>query len=96
MREMCEYGDGRRRALRARRLRLCARLLPPRPPARSVGVHLLRDTRRGRAAAAAFEKSPYEAGLIAHVVVQKCACSVPIYRLENSSSGSAYPWLAAR
>lgn len=30
-----------------------------------------------------FEKSPYEAGLIAHVVVQKCACSVPIYRLEK-------------
>jgi transposase len=30
-----------------------------------------------------FEKSPYDAGLIAHVVVQKCACSVPIYRLEK-------------
>jgi transposase len=35
-----------------------------------------------------FEKSPYEAGLIAHVVVQKCACSVPIYRLEKQ-----FQWL---
>jgi transposase len=30
-----------------------------------------------------FEKSPYGPGLIAHVIVQKCACSVPIYRLEK-------------
>jgi transposase len=35
-----------------------------------------------------FDKSPYEAGLIAHVVVQKCACSVPIYRLEKQ-----FQWL---
>lgn len=35
-----------------------------------------------------FEKSPYGAGLIAHVVVQKCACSVPIYRLEKQ-----FKWL---
>lgn len=35
-----------------------------------------------------FEKSPYDAGLIAHVVVQKCACSVPIYRLEKQ-----FQWL---
>jgi transposase len=35
-----------------------------------------------------FEKSPYEAGLIAHVIVQKCACSVPIYRLEKQ-----FQWL---
>jgi transposase len=35
-----------------------------------------------------FEKSPYEAGLIAHVVVQKCACSMPIYRLEKQ-----FQWL---
>jgi transposase len=30
-----------------------------------------------------FEKSPYDASLVAHVIVQKCACSVPIYRLEK-------------
>lgn len=35
-----------------------------------------------------FEKSPYEAGLIAHIVVQKCACSTPIYRLEKQ-----FQWL---
>jgi transposase len=35
-----------------------------------------------------FEKSPYEAGLIAHVIVQKCACSMPIYRLEKQ-----FQWL---
>jgi transposase len=35
-----------------------------------------------------FEKSPYGPGLIAHVVVQKCACSVPIYRLEKQ-----FKWL---
>lgn len=35
-----------------------------------------------------FDKSPYEAGLIAHVVVQKCACSMPIYRLEKQ-----FQWL---
>lgn len=30
-----------------------------------------------------FENSPYGPGLIAHVIVQKCACSMPIYRLEK-------------
>jgi len=35
-----------------------------------------------------FEKSPYDAGLVAHVVVQKCACSTPIYRLEKQ-----FQWL---
>ena len=35
-----------------------------------------------------FDKSPYGPGLIAHVVVQKCACSVPIYRLEKQ-----FKWL---
>lgn len=35
-----------------------------------------------------FEKSPYGPGLIAHVVVQKCVCSVPIYRLEKQ-----FKWL---
>jgi transposase len=35
-----------------------------------------------------FERSPYEAGLIAHIVVQKCACSTPIYRLEKQ-----FQWL---
>ena len=35
-----------------------------------------------------FEKSPYGAGLIAHILVQKCACSVPIYRLEKQ-----FQWL---
>ena len=35
-----------------------------------------------------FEKSPYGPGLVAHVVVQKCACSVPIYRLEKQ-----FQWL---
>ena len=35
-----------------------------------------------------FDKSPYGPGLIAHVVVQKCACSVPIYRLEKQ-----FQWL---
>jgi transposase len=35
-----------------------------------------------------FEKSPYDAGLISHVIVQKCACSVPIYRLEKQ-----FQWL---
>jgi transposase len=35
-----------------------------------------------------FEKSPYDAGLVAHVIVQKCACSVPIYRLEKQ-----FKWL---
>jgi transposase len=38
-----------------------------------------------------FEKSPYGAGLIAHVVVQKCACSVPIYRLEKQFSWLGIP-----
>jgi transposase len=35
-----------------------------------------------------FDNSPYGPGLIAHVVVQKCACSVPIYRLEKQ-----FKWL---
>jgi len=35
-----------------------------------------------------FENSPYGAGLIAHVVVQKCVCSMPIYRLEKQ-----FQWL---
>jgi len=46
-----------------------------------------------------FEKSPDDAGLVAHIIVQKCACSMPIYRLEKQfkcSSGSASRWRAAR
>lgn len=35
-----------------------------------------------------FEKSPYEAGLLAHIIVPKCACSTPIYRLEKQ-----FQWL---
>ena len=34
-----------------------------------------------------FEKSPYGAGLVAHVVVQKCACSVPIGERQGSCRG---------
>jgi transposase len=41
-----------------------------------------------RAPTRPFENSPYGAGLIAHVVVQKCACSMPIYRLEKQ-----FQWL---
>lgn len=35
-----------------------------------------------------FDNSPYGPGLIAHVIVQKCACSMPIYRLEKQ-----FQWL---
>jgi transposase len=35
-----------------------------------------------------FDKSPYGPGLFAHVIVQKCACSMPIYRLEKQ-----FKWL---
>lgn len=38
-----------------------------------------------------FDKSPYGPGLVAHVIVQKCACSVPIYRLEKQFSWLGIP-----
>jgi transposase len=38
-----------------------------------------------------FDKSPYGPGLIAHVIVQKCACSVPIYRLEKQFNWLGIP-----
>lgn len=38
-----------------------------------------------------FDKSPYGPGLVAHVIVQKCACSVPIYRLEKQFNWLGIP-----